>query len=405
MKRGQSKRRPKATVSAPQQVSRYIRELMEADGLSPGDSLPSERQLADELGVSHLTVRKGLATLVDSGQIERRVGKGTYVADPHRQRPIKTAPAVDYCRIAVAMATGDITRPFTGHALLGIRRVLSQDDYALELMATAGEGYDAELRAWAKQRAFDGLIFQGYLSKQDIQRLREDQLPFVSVGVNVGEPSAPHVRFDYEDLLHQLVKEAYRFNHRELALVTWEDLEEPRQPQDEPDQIASAYSTAARQFNLLASASRHIKLPGILQPDPALVDTAAVFELDPMPTCFVVNDEIVAAALMRDLEAQGFHVPDDVSVVSIVDSTPHAHRVPLTAADACAEGAQVCEKAAAMLRRMMAGEPLDQVEQRHRCTVHFKASLAAAPSAAKRPRSETSGRRRSAKSKGRRSAS
>ncbi|HSG62784.1 MAG TPA: GntR family transcriptional regulator [Pseudomonadales bacterium] len=47
----------------------------------PSDPLPSEMALADELGVSQGTVRKALNQMVAEKLLERRQGKGTYVAE------------------------------------------------------------------------------------------------------------------------------------------------------------------------------------------------------------------------------------------------------------------------------------------------------------------------------------
>ncbi|MEY3017059.1 MAG: hypothetical protein RL336_194 [Pseudomonadota bacterium] len=47
----------------------------------PSEVLPSEMALADELGVSQGTVRKALNQMVSEQLLERRQGKGTYVAE------------------------------------------------------------------------------------------------------------------------------------------------------------------------------------------------------------------------------------------------------------------------------------------------------------------------------------
>jgi GntR family transcriptional regulator len=62
------------------QLQRLLRESIQSQVLSPEDALPAERDLADELGVSRITVRKALDGLVAEGLLTRRQGAGTFVA-------------------------------------------------------------------------------------------------------------------------------------------------------------------------------------------------------------------------------------------------------------------------------------------------------------------------------------
>lgn len=62
-------------------VRDYLVELVGA-GLSPGDAIPSERELAERFSVSRMTVRQAVDALVVDGLLERRQGSGTYVARP-----------------------------------------------------------------------------------------------------------------------------------------------------------------------------------------------------------------------------------------------------------------------------------------------------------------------------------
>src|SRR5438309_6436020 len=50
--------------------------------LGVGESIPSERQLSADLGVSRLTVRAALDELVREGYLVRRRGAGTFVSEP-----------------------------------------------------------------------------------------------------------------------------------------------------------------------------------------------------------------------------------------------------------------------------------------------------------------------------------
>ena len=52
--------------------------------LQPGESLPSERELASRLGVSRDTVREAIKSLADAGYLVSRRGRygGTFLAEP-----------------------------------------------------------------------------------------------------------------------------------------------------------------------------------------------------------------------------------------------------------------------------------------------------------------------------------
>jgi GntR family transcriptional regulator len=68
------------------QIAEGILARIESGELSPGDRLPSERQLSRMLGVNRLTVRRALEMLASQGLLLRRQGDGTYVAEPKIER-------------------------------------------------------------------------------------------------------------------------------------------------------------------------------------------------------------------------------------------------------------------------------------------------------------------------------
>jgi GntR family transcriptional regulator len=71
---------PAANLPLYQQLQRAIREAIEKRVLGPDDALPAERQIAAELSVSRITVRKAIDGLVEEGLLVRRQGSGNFVA-------------------------------------------------------------------------------------------------------------------------------------------------------------------------------------------------------------------------------------------------------------------------------------------------------------------------------------
>ncbi len=62
-------------------VVRQIEKLILRGILRPGERLPSERELADRMGVSRPSLREAIGSLQDTGLLTARPGAGVYVAD------------------------------------------------------------------------------------------------------------------------------------------------------------------------------------------------------------------------------------------------------------------------------------------------------------------------------------
>src|SRR5512142_3374329 len=63
-------------------IARQLSELIAAGEFTPGQRLPSERDLAQQLGVSPPSVREALIALEIEGKVEVRVGAGVFVIGP-----------------------------------------------------------------------------------------------------------------------------------------------------------------------------------------------------------------------------------------------------------------------------------------------------------------------------------
>lgn len=70
-----------STLPLYQQLQRKLRLALENRVLGADDALPPERDLAEELNVSRITVRKAIDGLVDEGLLIRKQGSGTFVTN------------------------------------------------------------------------------------------------------------------------------------------------------------------------------------------------------------------------------------------------------------------------------------------------------------------------------------
>lgn len=65
-----------------EQIVEQVRSRIESGTLSPGDQLPTVRQLALELRVNFNTIARAYRILDEAGLISTQQGRGTYILEP-----------------------------------------------------------------------------------------------------------------------------------------------------------------------------------------------------------------------------------------------------------------------------------------------------------------------------------
>jgi GntR family transcriptional regulator len=74
--------RRRAEPAAYVQIEEELAERIRTGMLRPGDRIPPERELAEQMQVSRMTVRQALGRLADRGLLVRERGRGTFVSEP-----------------------------------------------------------------------------------------------------------------------------------------------------------------------------------------------------------------------------------------------------------------------------------------------------------------------------------
>ncbi len=79
---------PATSLSLPDRLSVDLERLILDGKLEPGERLPPERELAEMLSVSRVSIREALRELENRGLIDRRPGRGTIVLRPGERASI-----------------------------------------------------------------------------------------------------------------------------------------------------------------------------------------------------------------------------------------------------------------------------------------------------------------------------
>lgn len=203
------------------QIYHSLLERIQAGEFEVGDALPSERRLAEEYGVSRITVIKALDELQQEGRIERQHGRGTFVTEPKGNGDDDT--------LSIAFLPGVFHHPYLFSVLMGIARTATEQHVHLQVMG-AYENSQQETRYVneAIERGIDGLIIYpraGYENLALYRRLQREGFPFVMIDRYYPQVSTDRVVFGDEEAAYELTRRLLARGHRRIAVLTHHEVE------------------------------------------------------------------------------------------------------------------------------------------------------------------------------------
>jgi len=114
-----------------QQIARQIAAAIAGGRYASGDKLPSERELADDFGVSRPTIRDAMIALEFQGLVEARQGSGVYVSAAPPNPQYAAEPEISALELAEAR------RLFEGEACaLAATTIMAEQLALLDRLAT-----------------------------------------------------------------------------------------------------------------------------------------------------------------------------------------------------------------------------------------------------------------------------
>lgn len=126
------------------QIAEQITAAIESGEFKPGQQLPSERDLAQELGVSRPTVREALIALEVAGLVEVKVGVGAFVRVAGKNSPL---PESDHSALEIMQARALVEPEL---AALAARHITAEGRAELAGIVAAMRGQTAR-REWSQE--------------------------------------------------------------------------------------------------------------------------------------------------------------------------------------------------------------------------------------------------------------
>jgi DNA-binding LacI/PurR family transcriptional regulator len=292
------------------QVEQLLRDAI-ASGRFPGDRLPTEVELAEQLGVSRETVRRACEELQKQGLLVKFRRKGTFTRFPGLSLEVRAAEStlLAYLQADYEVGHGQeeaATRAIAGLMLQGALAEASKAGFELVVRRAPSAQMGAAFRRLSQSARLRGVIFASYGEEKLLRRVTELGLPAVLLDHDLHVPHVSSVRDDSFAGARDAVRHLADLGHRRIAFAHWHrsDLN-PWRP--------TGYRQGLRDAGL--PRRRTWELEAELTEAGARKVVDGLTALSPRPTAVLCFNNTLARLVIEEARRRGLNVPADLSVM------------------------------------------------------------------------------------------
>jgi len=319
-------------------VANTLRDQIQSGYYKAGDWLPTERALAEELGVDRRVVRMAINQLVRNGYAIREPHCRPIVVDietgmaaeaslevmGHDTSPPNALTPSPSNFIALLMCHGSeqFERAFNSQQRIfwGMNQVLAEAGQHtvfldIKVVATEQENAvrEAEQLRYIVKHGFGGVVFYPYAYRSNRELVEEvaATIPLVTIDRQVDFAHTDFVGADNYNGVYDAITHLIDQGHERIAYITKNELIRPVQ-----DRI-QGYIAAMHDANLVELV---LPIPSH-DSEQEWIAVDAVFRLAAYkrPTAVAVFNDYSAMDVVQHLETLGLSVPDDVAVTGFDD--------------------------------------------------------------------------------------
>ncbi|MCE9606167.1 MAG: GntR family transcriptional regulator [Planctomycetia bacterium] len=304
-------RRVERPLSMVNQVELALRQAI-AENRFPSGKLPTEVELAEQLGVSRETVRLAEEALQREGLLIKIRRRGTFTQPPRVAGQIKgteTQKLLGYLQTDFTAAGGAeevANRAISGLILQGVVAEAGASGYRLVVQHTPHLHWRKTAKKLTEEGRLLGLICASYDEEKMLRNIAASGLPTVLVDGDTNVPRIHSVRDDSFESAREAIRYLAQLGHRRIAYANWARVEmNPVRPLGYRKGLRDAGLSRRRRWEILTE----------------LTEAGAATMIDellsqtPRPTALYCFNNTLAKFAIAELRRRALRVPEDMSVV------------------------------------------------------------------------------------------
>jgi len=305
--------------NSPTPIRAQLKELLlqeiRSGRFKPGGRIPSEREIAEQYGISRASVRESITELLNSGVLFRTVGKGTFVSSDEISIPA-IRPDARLHNIGFIISENIFHFVQTGYnkILGGVQQVCTAQGWRLLFHTVGDDSTSPALLSLRNkgQLTLDGCVIVGGVRRHVLDLLRDEQIPTVLVDLLVADnPEMLAVTIDYAQGARLAMEHLYELGHRKIGYIGFSGAEKYRGYWECLEELGLPYDPRYVEFLQMLDLQ-----PGILAGFQAIQRMIAARRL---PSALLVTNDFVALGVIEGLSIAGIRVPEQMSIVGFDD--------------------------------------------------------------------------------------
>jgi DNA-binding LacI/PurR family transcriptional regulator len=357
-----------ASTTKFQQVATLLNEEITAGGYQPGDRLPSHGELCTRFGVARNTLDRVLGIVEEQGLIRREKGRGIFISEPGRR------PSTGLIGLLGSLNRNNrlTTCHYNQHLLEGVKAGLRQSGRSLLLFDPLVE----------QPLKVDGLLTANVHDQERFMAKLPPATPFVSLLAPASGRNFSAVTADDFGGAHLAVRHLIELGHRRIGILL-----EPKYALQELR--LAGYRDALTYAGVQPLAAWLRRPPYIAGAEcdylawgrRAMEEWLADGWEEAGCTALIAQNDSVALGASNVLQAAGYRIPDDVSLIGFDGTEVCDFATP----PLCAVGIplyEIGEAGALLLCRLLDGEAIPGLTISLPMQLRLRASTAPPPETA-----------------------
>ena len=296
------------------EIVEWIKHYISSSKVKPGDKIPPELHICDELGASRQTVRKAIQELTDEGILYSVKGSGTYVAKVP-QKNFNTESK----NIALLLTYSDFY--IFPQKINGMYPVFSSNDYMITIFFTDNscDKEEKSIRA-ILNGDFAGVLFEP--SRANLPRCDKalydelfEKLPVIFLDTYLPEYDAPCISIDDIEGAYMATKYLLDNGHKNIMHLGKVDDQQGILRYEGYLKALKEYGIHYSDANTFWITNDFTYGANFYEPFAA----ALINRLKDVTAVFCYND-LVANEFVTFAQAHNISIPDDISLISFDDS-------------------------------------------------------------------------------------